>query len=90
MACDGCRDSSVALLLEAGADPNVKSLGSLTPLHVACRNDCVLVVKVLLSRPGVDVDVETSERAMAEMLTKNEAIIDAIISYRSRSPKNSL
>ena len=43
----------IVCLVEAGADPNAKALGGVTPLHRAVRNRCSGAVEVLL-RLGAD------------------------------------
>ena len=83
MAADACQAEAVSVLLEAGADVNPLSLGGLTPLHLACRNNCLAAVLALLQSPDLDPDVETNERTTPEMLTRDAQILKAIESYRS-------
>ena len=85
MAVDGAQLECVKMLLEAGADVNAVSLGGLTALHIACRNDSIPVIELLLSQKGVATDVESSERATADMVTRNPVIIEKVKLYRSSS-----
>jgi hypothetical protein len=39
----------ILCLVEAGADPNAKAAGGVTPLHRAVRNRCSAAVEALLS-----------------------------------------
>ena len=72
----------MSLLLESGADVNKASLGGLTPLHVACRNNAFEAVRALLASPEVEIDAETIERATPEMLTEDPVIKQSILDYR--------
>ena len=57
------RSQVVKLLLDAGADPNVKSKGlSNTPLHYAASYGLVEIVKMLLAKKA-DVNARNSEGA---------------------------
>ena len=56
------RDRVAAVLLDLGADPNVRGANQQTPLHVACRLNRPNVVRLLL-RHGADVTLLDSEGA---------------------------
>lgn len=43
------QQSVILFLIAAGADPNAKAKGGITPLHSAVRNRCSAAVAVLLS-----------------------------------------
>lgn len=47
------QEEVIVCLVDAGADPNAKALGGVTPLHRAVRNRCSRAVEVLL-RLGAD------------------------------------
>jgi len=68
-AAAGKRTSLVHLLLEAGADPNVKQSGGWTPLHQAADH-CDVGMTELLLRYGADPSIAQDEgktpRAIAE------------------------
>jgi len=49
----------VQLLLENGADPNVTTLDSMTPLHCAIEYGDFIAAKMLIER-GADINVKTS------------------------------
>jgi ankyrin repeat protein len=82
MAADANRHECVKLLLDSGADINKASLGGLTPLHVACRNNATDTVQVLLGYPEVDIDAESIERATPDMMTDDPVIKQMILNYR--------
>jgi ankyrin repeat protein len=48
----------VTKLLNSGIDVNVKNFGEWTPLHIACINDRVKVVKLLLNHPDIDINAK--------------------------------
>ena len=85
MAADGDQSECTLLLIGSGADVNKVSLGGLTALHIACRTGAIGVVRALLQGKGVQVDAENVERQTAQMLTKNEDIIELIDDYRARN-----
>ena len=56
-ACTECKEA-VKLLLDKGADINVKDRNCLTPLHLACKSEFKEAVKYLLKKE-VDVNAVT-------------------------------
>ncbi|KAJ7385762.1 Transient receptor putative cation channel sub A member 1 [Desmophyllum pertusum] len=64
--------STVGVLLQRGADPSAKGKKGSTPLHFAARRGNDAVVKILLERPSVHVDVEDSSGKTALHLACNE------------------
>jgi len=53
---------AVEILVEGGADPNVRSKVGVAPMHLACRNDELAIAEALL-HAGASVDIETMVRA---------------------------
>jgi len=82
MASDANRSECVSILLEAGADVNATSLGGLTPLHLACRNNCLAAVISLLKNDRVDLNAESIERGTPESMTEDPQIKDAILDFK--------
>ncbi|XP_076451603.1 ankyrin repeat domain-containing protein 49-like [Babylonia areolata] len=64
------------LLLTSGADINSQSIGGLTPLHLACsEHDSVEVVELLLSWPGLRVDVlSRAGQTPVDLAAQSEAL----------------
>eukprot|EP01012_Entosiphon_sulcatum_P063024 TRINITY_DN8992_c0_g1_i1.p2 TRINITY_DN8992_c0_g1~~TRINITY_DN8992_c0_g1_i1.p2 ORF type:complete len:153 (-),score=25.88 TRINITY_DN8992_c0_g1_i1:81-539(-) len=50
----------VQSLLQRGVDPNSADGGGCTPLHYACSNGQLHVVKALLDHPGINVNAQDS------------------------------
>jgi ankyrin repeat protein len=50
----------VSLLLENGADPNVREQGGFTPLHAAAQNGDMIMVRILLFN-GADMNLKSSD-----------------------------
>ncbi len=81
-ACDAGHSEIVTLLLDAKADVNCMSLGGLTPLHVAARQNHAACAKALFSsQQHVDVHAETAERQTPVMLTHDPAMRAIIAEY---------
>lgn len=49
--------SLVCLLLEFGADPNIRRVGNYTPLYIAARDNNCVCISYLLSAPGIDLEI---------------------------------
>ena len=80
-ARDG-HSTSVDILIQHGADLNIKSHTYTTALMYAARNDYSHCVKILLQN-NVDVNIKDKDRNTAYDLTKNDAI-KTIIKKHSR------
>jgi ankyrin repeat protein len=79
---------AVRLLIEHGADPNVRDVGdNATPLHFAAANGCLESVRILLDA-GADVhgtgDVHTGEVIGWAARQGNEAVIDLLLERGAR------
>ena len=81
MAADSNKADCARILIDSGADMNATSLGGLTPLHSACRNNSLDVVDALLQQPGVNIDAETIDRATPAMLTEDPRIKQLLSKY---------
>ena len=57
----------ILYLVEAGADPNAKAAGGVTPLHRAVRNRCSAAVEALLS-VGADPHLANDSGSIASDL----------------------
>ena len=83
-ACDAGHAEIVTLLVEANADVNCTSLGGLTPLHVAARQNnaqCVSALFTAASKQHVNVEAETSERQTPLMLASDPTVKSLIEQY---------
>ena len=81
MAADANMAECAKVLIDNGADLNPSTIGGLTPLHIACRNNSYDVLDVLLQRPGLDVDAETIDRATPAMLTEDARVKESLSKY---------
>ena len=73
------------LLLHNGAIINSQSHGGLTPLHLACaEHDNIDVVELLLSWPGVDVDVLSRAGQTPAHLAAQSSVLDHL--FRMAAP----
>ena len=59
-ACASGERESARILLDAGADPNVRQQGGFTPLHAAAQNGDEELARLLLAR-GADPDAATDD-----------------------------
>lgn len=59
-ACASGERESAWILLEAGADPNVRQQGGFTPLHAAAQNGDEELAQMLLAR-GADREAEADD-----------------------------
>lgn len=59
-ACASGERESARILLEAGADPNVRQQGGFTPLHAAAQNGDEELARLLLGR-GADPETATDD-----------------------------
>jgi ankyrin repeat protein len=75
----------VKLLLDRGADPNVRDDGGYTPLHFAAERGIVSIVEDLLAA-GAKVDVKTDLGKKPIECTKKDAI-RKLLSARKRATK---
>ena len=81
MAADSNKADCARILIDSGADMNVTSLGGLTPLHIACRNNSVEFAQALLQYPGVNTNAETIDRATPGMMAEDGRIKDLLAKY---------
>jgi len=79
-SCDGNKPPCIRLLLEHGADPNIRTLGMMTPLHICCQSDNFDAVLVLLreAKEVVDPNPENSRRQTPSQLAKDKRILRAL------------
>ena len=66
-ACASGERESARILLEAGADPNVRQQGGFTPLHAAAQNGDEELARLLLAR-GADPEAATDDGRTARDL----------------------
>ena len=59
-ACASGERESARILVEAGAEPNVRQQGGFTPLHAAAQNEDEELARLLLAR-GADPEVATDD-----------------------------
>lgn len=84
-ACDGNKPACIRVLLESVADPNIRTLGMMTPLHICCQNDSYEAVLTLFhdAKEVVDPEAENSRRQTPNQLAKDKRIIRAIKKQKS-------
>ncbi len=73
----------VAVLLDAGADPNVKDRDGLTPLMYAAGQGRLELVKLLLAR-GADVEAKNADGMTAWQLATGEEVLRALREARGK------
>ena len=66
-ACASGERESARILLEAGADPNIRQQGGFTPLHAAAQNGDEELTRLLLAR-GADPEAATDDGRTARDL----------------------
>ena len=66
-AMRGTAAATIAVLLDAGADPNVKSKDGDTPLHWAARSSDTAGLAALLAA-GADPNAETTKKGSSQGL----------------------
>lgn len=95
LAVTGGYASIVQVLLEHGADPNVRQSGGLTPLHLAAKNGNLQIVLMLLLN-GADLSLKTDDGRTALNLAQESGYAEVVellkteITKRFRSARQPL
>lgn len=79
----------VKALLRSGADPNQKTSGGDTPLHLAVMEDNPHIVKVLLDEPGIRVDIGNKSHQTPEDIATRKVKYKFAMSQRVHPDQDS-
>jgi len=79
------------ILLNGGADPNIKNNKGVSPLHHAVKSNDVKIVKTLLNSPLIDVNIKMTDTNVTPLSiairNENRTIVRLLINAGANEPK---